>query len=499
MNADTRDLDQTTDEHSEPDGTDTYDVVVIGGGPVGENVAQYAIEGTDLTAVIVEQELVGGECSYYACMPSKALLRPLAVADASAHLEGISTSQVEVEGLLARRDTWVSDYDDAGQVDWAEGAGIDVVRGRGRLVGEREVEVTGPSVRRLRARRAVVLATGSDPQVPGPLREIAPWGSRDVTGVQEVPERLLIVGGGVVAVEAATWMAALGSRVTMLVRGDSLLSGFEPCAGRHVAEALEKAGVEVQLGASTVEATRTGTHEHPPLGRPHGGEITVVVEDSDGRREVRGDELLAATGRAPRLEGLGLDALGLSADDVTGGDLPGWLHVVGDASGEAPLTHWGKYRARELGARLRSEALAATTGEDAPVDAAPPEVPVPQVVFTDPQVASVGLTEQEAREKGRDVTVAEVPFGSAAGSALLRDDVVGTAKLVVDADSRTLLGATFVGPDAGEQLHAATIAIVGQVPVHVLRHAVPSYPAVSELWLRLLEELPREFRTAPPL
>lgn len=486
----------TTDPgHDIDTDTDTYDVVVIGGGPVGENVAQYAIEDTDLTAVIIEQELVGGECSYYACMPSKALLRPITVADASAHLEGISTSRVDVEGLLARRDVWVSDYDDAGQVEWAHGAGIDVVRGHARLVGERLVEVTQPAgMRRLRARQAVVLATGSAPQVPGPLRAAVPWGSRDVTGVREVPEHLLIVGGGVVAVEAATWMAALGSRVRMLVRGGTLLSGFEPFAGRHVQEALEAAGVEVETGTTSVEASRAHALEHPQRGRLHGGEVTVVVEDADGQREVRGDELLVATGRRPRLDDLGLEALGLSAEDVTGSDLPAWLHAVGDASGEAPLTHWGKYRARQLGARLRSDALSVTTP-----DGAPPVVPVPQVVFTDPQVASVGLTEQEARDQGRDVTVAEVPYGSAAGSALLRDDVTGTAKIVVDAATRVLLGATFVGPEAGEQLQAATIAIVGQVPVHVLRHAVPSYPTASELWLRLLEELPREVRTPPPL
>ncbi|MEV0868001.1 NAD(P)/FAD-dependent oxidoreductase [Brachybacterium paraconglomeratum] len=474
-----------------PDAATSFDVIVLGGGAVGENVAQYATEGTDLTAAIVEGELLGGECSYYACMPSKALLRPLAVADAAAHLPGITTPEVDAEALLARRDTWVSHYSDEGQVSWAEGAGLHVVRGHGRLVGEREVEVVGADGRapqRLVAERAVVLATGSVPRIPAELRDLAPWTSRDATGVVEVPEELVIVGGGVVAVEAATWMAALGTRVTMLARGDALLRGLEPFAGRHVLEALRGLGVDVRLGASVLSGSREDARE-TGLGRVHGGRVQLEVE-SDGRRDtLEADEVLVATGRHPRLDNVGLETVGLSPEEVTGdGTLPDWLHAVGDASGEAQLTHWGKYRARVIGQRI----LAAATGEAA--EPVPDQVPVPQVVFTDPQVAAVGLTEAGAREAGHRVVTAQVPFGGAAGSALLRDDVTGTAQIVVDLETRTLVGATFVGPEASELLHAATIAIVGAVPVHVLRHAVPSYPAASELWLRLLEELPREMR-----
>ncbi|MFC7464582.1 dihydrolipoyl dehydrogenase family protein [Brachybacterium sp. GCM10030252] len=482
----------------------TADVVVLGGGPVGENAAQYATEGTDLSAVIIEGELLGGECSYYACIPSKALLRPTSVAGAAAHLDGVGDPEIDRDALLARRDTWVSNYDDSGQVQWAEGAGIQVVRGHGRLVGEREVLVepadgqdgSGPTL--VHAERAVVLATGSEARIPEPLQALAPWTSRDVTGVREVPGQLLIVGGGVVAVEAATWMAALGSEVTMLVRGDGLLSGYEPFAGEHVLEALGNLGVTVELSTSVVsgeraDARRTG------LGRLHGGAVTLQVEDADGRRDVTGDEVLAATGRSPRLSSVGLDAIGLTADDVTSAAkptsdnaaetaLPDWLHAVGDASGQAPLTHWGKYRARVIGQRIRAGA----TGEA--LEPIPDHVPVPQVVFTEPQVTSAGLTEAQAREQRIDVVTAQVPFGGAAGSALLRDDVTGTAQLVVDASTRQLVGATFVGPDASEMIHAATIAIVGKVPVHVLRHAVPSFPTASELWLQLLEELPREMR-----
>jgi dihydrolipoamide dehydrogenase len=244
----------------------------------------------------------------------------------------------------------------------------------------------------------------------------------------------------------------------------------------------------VRLGASVRAGAREDARD-TGLGRIHGGRVRLEIAADDGLSTLEADEVLVATGRRPRLEDVGLEAVGLSSEDVTdGAALPAWLHVVGDASGEAPLTHWGKYRARVIGQRILAEAQ----GEE--VEPVPGTVPVPQVVFTDPQVAAVGLTEAAAREAGHRVVTAQVPYGGAAGTALLRDDVTGTAQIVVDLETRTLVGATFVGPEASELLHAATVAIVGAVPVHVLRHAVPSYPAASELWLRLLEELPRELR-----
>lgn len=465
----------------------TTDVIVIGGGPVGENAAQYATEDSDLEAVIIEEELLGGECSYYACIPSKTMLRPIELAHATQHLEGLRGAAVEPEALMRRRDEWVSHYDDKGQVDWAQGTGLRIERGHGQLVGEREVLVNGEHPVVIRARHAVVIATGSLPTVPSMFADVASWSSRDATGVREVPESLVIIGGGVVAVEAATWMAALGANVRMLVRGDCLLNGQEPFAGEHVATALENAGVRIDL-ETTVEACYRPGAEDTGLGRIHGGQVTVQASGPEGEFTVNADEILVATGRRPRLNDLGLESVGLAGKDIASGHLPEWLHVVGDASGEVPLTHWGKYRARVVGAQIRARA---TGDESEPV---PENVPTPQVVYSDPQVAAVGMTEAEARRNGNEVEVSQLPYNSSAGTSLLRDDAEGTAQIVVDARTGLLLGATFVGPEAAELIHPATVAMVGNLPAHVLRHAVPSFPSSSELWLPLLEGLPRRLR-----
>jgi dihydrolipoamide dehydrogenase len=460
---------------------EVFDVIVIGAGPAGENIAQYATQHSNLTAALIERELVGGECSYYACMPSKALLRPLEIAATAAHIGGLSAPSLDIRALLARRDEWVSSYDDSGQVEWADGAGLAVLRGDGRLAGERRVEVTTPAgTRIIEARHAVVIATGSEPTVPEVFAGSLPWGSRDATGVDEVPDRLVIVGGGVVSCEAAVWMTALGSAVTLLVRGDRLLNRVEPFASEIVLKALKDMGIDVRLKVEVTGCQRDDPKD-TGLGRVHGG--TVVVSTSEG--DITADEILVAVGRHPRLD-IGLETVGLNAEKALAGDVPSWLVLVGDSSGEAPLTHWGKYRARVLGEQIAAEA----TGGTKPF--VPHDVPVPQVVFTDPQVASVGLTEAEARAAHIDVEVTHVPWSAASGAALLRDDVEGGAQLVIDRAKRVVIGATFVGPEAGELLHSATIAITGRVPIEVLRHAVPSYPTASELWLRLIEQLPVE-------
>ncbi len=445
--------------------SDEYDVIVLGAGPVGENVADYFVRGGGLTAALVESELLGGECSYYACMPSKALLRPIHVAALTRDLRGVRPTTIDVDAVLARRDYWVSDYDDSGQASWAASAGIDVIRGAGRVSGERRVTV---GERTLTARHAVVVATGSRPAIPDAFAGVRPWTNRDVTGVVEVPARLAIVGGGVVACEAATWIAALGSRVTMFVR-HGLLDRLEPFAARLVQESLERAGVDVRLGASVTDAVRPGPGDDR-LGRPHGGPVRLrLARETPGGEPLEFDEVLVATGRLPNTEAL------------PEGERPEWLHLVGDVSGEPALTHWGKYRARLLGARLRAEALGR------PVPEAPDDVPVPQVIFTDPEVAAVGPTLAQAQADDPGAYALDVPIAAASGVGLLIDHPRGSARLVVGGDDR-VLGATFVGPEVAELLHAATVAIVGRLTLRQLWHAVPSYPTASELWLRLLEQ-----------
>jgi pyruvate/2-oxoglutarate dehydrogenase complex dihydrolipoamide dehydrogenase (E3) component len=468
-----------------------YDVVVVGAGSTGEVLAGRITSG-GLTAALVEAELVGGDCSYWACMPSKALLRP---GNVLAQARGVDGSRQAVSGaldasaVLKRRDSFTSNWNDEGQVSWVEGEGIELFRGQGRLTGERRVEVTGPDgeVTVLLARQAVVLATGSSPALPPieGLADIQPWTSHEATSSKVVPGRLTVVGGGVVACEMATAWRTLGSEVVMLVRGSSLLPGMEPFAGELVERGLREQGVDVRTGISARLVSRSAATS------------VVTAELSDGST-LESDEFLVATGRTPRTGGLGLESVGLESgswldvDDtclVRGVDGQ-WLYAAGDLNNRALLTHMGKYQARACGAAI----LGRAAGKDvasrpwAAWSATADLASVPQVVFTYPEAASVGLTEQQARDAGRAVRAVEYAIGNVAGAALFEDGYTGRAKMVVDTERETVLGCTLVGPEVGELLHAATVAIVGEVPLSRLWHAVPSYPTVGELWLRLLEE-----------
>ena len=391
--------------------------------------------------------------------------------------------------VLERRNSFTHSRNDESQVEWARNAGIDVIRGHGRLTGERTVSVDG--VRTLTARHAVVLATGTTAAVPRPLRAVLPWTSRDATNMQELPRRVVIVGGGVVACEAATWLLDLGAReVTMIVRGSSLLASAEPFARDRVADALRAAGARILFDTEVASVSRPDAAD-TGIGRIHGGEVTVSVT---GAETITADEIIVAAGRTPASADLGLASVGLpegkyvpTDDHLTAvGD---WLYVVGDLNGRAALTHMGKYQARVCGDVIAARADARPL--DGPrFRATADHGQIPQVVFTSPEVASVGRTEQQARADDLAVTPVELDI-AVAGSSLARDDFAGHAKLVIDEATGTIVGATFVGPEVGELLHAATIAVVGKVPVETLWHAVPSYPTVSEVWLRLLERLRR--------
>ncbi|GAA5153297.1 NAD(P)/FAD-dependent oxidoreductase [Microbacterium pseudoresistens] len=464
----------------ENDTTD-YDLIVIGAGPVGENVADYATK-RGVRAAIVESELVGGECSYWACMPSKALLRSGHALRAARRLPGAReaiTGDLDADAVLARRTAFTSGWDDSGQVSWLESAGIALIRGEGCLDGPGRVRVG----ERVYTARAVALATGSVPRlpdVPG-LADAAPWGTREAASADHVPPRLVVLGGGVAGTELAFAFASLGSAVTIIAR-HALLSREEPFVGDMIAEALELQGVDVRLGVSPTRVDRNA-----------GGVVAVTLDDGTA---IEADEILVSTGRRPNSDELGLDAVGivsLSVDDtmlVNGTD---WLYAVGDVNARALLTHQGKYQARAAG-----EAIAARLNGTAVCDepwgahvATADHSAVPRVVFSDPEVAAAGMTEKDARDKGIAVRAVEYDLGAVAGAALHADGYSGRAKLVVDEERGVIVGATFVGQDVADLLHAATIAIVGEVPLDRLWHAVPAYPTISEVWLRLLEEYGR--------
>jgi len=456
-----------------------FDVVVVGAGPAGEiSAGRLATRGGKRVA-IVERDLVGGECSFYACMPSKALLRPAEVLNEVRRVPGAAqavTGSLDVEAVLARRDEVIHDLDDASQLPWLEDRGIELFRGSARLDGERRV-VVGADV--LVARDAVVLATGSTaamPPIPG-LAEAGAWSNREITTAHESPRRLVILGGGVVGVEMAQAWASLGSKVTVIEALDSLLVNEEPFVGEEVGRALLELGVDQRFGTKAVSASVGG--EGPP-------EITVELEDGSA---VVGDRLLVAVGRRPLSGGIGLESVGLpdggfvEVDD--GLQVPGlpWLYAVGDVNGRSLLTHAGKYQARIAADRILGSSSARAVGDGRGS---------PRVVFTDPEVAAVGMTLAVAREVGVQVLAVDLPTGTSSGASFVGRGAAGTSRFVVDTARQVLVGVTFVGPGVNEFLQAASIAVAAEVPLSKLAHAVAPFPTRSELWLAFLEEYERQ-------
>jgi len=449
----------------------TFDVIVIGAGPAGEAAAGRLADAGRQVA-IVERELVGGECSFYACMPSKALLRPQELLTEVARVPGAAGAAgaaVDVAATLERRDEIVHHLDDAEQLPWLQERGITLVRGSARLDGERRVLVGDEQ---LEAREAVVVAVGSTaamPPIPG-LADIGAWTNREITTTSEVPGHLVVLGGGVVGVEMAQAWRSLGSRVTVIEAADRLLAREEPFAGEQVAEALTERGVDVRTGVRAAAVAR--------------GEDGAIRVELDGGGEVTGDRLLVATGRRPATHGLGLQTLGLDpgrpmeVDDALRVAGHEWLYAIGDVNGRALLTHMGKYQARVAADRILGDAQARVQ-VDGPLS--------PRVIFTDPQVAATGHTLASALEAGLPVEEIDLPTSGTAGASFYGRGATGTTRFVVDTEREILVGATFVGPEVAEFVHGATIAVVGEVPLSRLVHAIPAFPSRSELWLKFIE------------
>jgi pyruvate/2-oxoglutarate dehydrogenase complex dihydrolipoamide dehydrogenase (E3) component len=452
----------------------SFDVVVLGAGPAGE-VAAGRLAEHGLKIAIVEDRLVGGECSFWACMPSKALLRPYEALAEVKRIPGAAeavTGELDVAAVLARRDEIVHGLDDDAQLPWLEDRKIELIRGRGRLVGERRVRVGDEEIE---ARRAVFLAGGSVPAMP-PFPGVdsidGAWTNREATLAKEIPARMVILGGGVVGVEMSQAFQTLGSQVTLVEGARRLIPNEEEFACIQLTESLRERGVDIRTAqkAERVEQAADGT---------------VTVATSDGGSAV-GDVVLVALGRKPATHDLGVETVGLEPGETIGVDahmrVPGheWLYAIGDINGRSLFTHMGKYQARISADHLLGHDRALSHGADGPLS--------PRVIFTEPQVAAVGHTTESAQQAGLLVDVYQTSTSGNAGGSFYGRNAPGTTQWIVDRERHIIVGCTITGAEIADFLHAATIAIVGEMPLNRLRHAVPAFPTRSEIWLQLLEK-----------